>query len=75
MGVDRKQTLEGKTRDQISRLLELCAVGVEVFLLTGRDHAGEYQAVGRTWNGLAMSHAKVVVADHTAVVGSCNWTT
>eukprot|EP00969_Alexandrium_andersonii_P021875 957608-Alexandrium_andersonii.AAC.1 len=40
MGVDKKQTLEGKTRDQTSRLLELAAVGVEVYLLTGRDYAG-----------------------------------
>eukprot|EP00969_Alexandrium_andersonii_P362553 15459975-Alexandrium_andersonii.AAC.1 len=40
MGVDRRQTLDGKTRDQTARLLELAAVGVEVYLLTGRDYAG-----------------------------------
>eukprot|EP00969_Alexandrium_andersonii_P254058 11228924-Alexandrium_andersonii.AAC.1 len=40
MGVDRKQTLDGKTRDQTSRLLELAVAGVEVFLLTGRGYAG-----------------------------------
>eukprot|EP00969_Alexandrium_andersonii_P187381 8279678-Alexandrium_andersonii.AAC.1 len=68
MGVDKSQTLAGRTRDQIARLLELGAVGVEVFLLTGRDYSLEYKAVGRTWSGVAMSHAKVVVADHRAVV-------
>eukprot|EP00969_Alexandrium_andersonii_P040053 1755401-Alexandrium_andersonii.AAC.1 len=58
MGVDKSQTLAGKTRDQTSRLLELCAVGVEVYLLTGRDYGLEYKAVGRSWSGVAMSHAK-----------------
>eukprot|EP00969_Alexandrium_andersonii_P336657 14881219-Alexandrium_andersonii.AAC.1 len=75
MGVDRKQTLDGKTREQTSRLLELAAAGAEVFLLTGRDYAGEYAAVGRSWNGPAMSHAKMAVADRSAAVGSCSWTT
>eukprot|EP00969_Alexandrium_andersonii_P151247 6687586-Alexandrium_andersonii.AAC.1 len=67
MGIDKRQTLDGKTRDQTSRLLELAAAGAEVFLLTGRDYAGEHAQVGRTWSGLAMSHAKMVVADHSAI--------
>ena len=76
IGVDRKSTLQGSTRDQLQRLKEMAAYGAEVRVCSGRGYGEEYRAVGRNpVGGLALQHGKVVLTESGALVGSCNWTT
>ena len=54
-GVDKRWTLNGKTRDQLSRLQELAAQGIDVRVLVGTAYDVEYRAVQRAarlcWGG------------------------
>ena len=43
-------------------------------LQKGGPLAPEYLRVGRTISGTGIQHAKTLLADHTLVVGSTNWT-
>jgi len=76
VGVDRRWTLNGKTRDQLSRLQELAAQGIDVRVLVGTAYDVEYRAVQRsTFAGVGLQHSKAVHTDSGAFVGSCNFTT
>ena len=76
IGVDRKSTLQGTTRDQLQRLKEIAAHGAEVRVCSGRSYSDEYRAVGRApVGGVGLQHSKVVLTEQTAMIGSCNWTT
>ena len=48
LGLDRRWTLTGRTRDQLQRAQELAMAGVQVRLLKGDDLAAEYKQVGRS---------------------------
>ena len=76
VGVDKRWTLNGKTRDQLSRLQELASQGVDVRVLVGTAYDVEYRAVQRpTFGGVGLQHSKAVHTDVGTIVGSCNFTT
>jgi phosphatidylserine/phosphatidylglycerophosphate/cardiolipin synthase-like enzyme len=76
VGVDRKWTLNGRTRDQLARLKELEAHGVVTRVVSGSSTAEEYHAVGRSVSdSVGILHAKAVHTDKGTLVGSANWTT
>ena len=72
---DRNYTLTGKTRDQLQRLQELESNGAVVRLAQGGKAKEEYAAVGRSWSGTGILHAKFLHTERETIIGSCNWTT
>ena len=74
VGLDRRTTLSGKPRDQQQLAQQLDAHRISVVLQKGGPLAPEYLRVGRTLSGTGIQHAKTLLADHTLVVGSTNWT-
>ena len=74
VGLDRRTTLSGKPRDQQQLAQQLDAHRISVVLQKGGPLAPEYARVGRTLSGTGIQHAKTLLADHTLVVGSTNWT-
>ena len=75
--LDRKMTLTGQTRDQLSSAKELVANGVGVRIVAGVLLAAEYAAVGRSIPGhlVGIHHAKSLLVGRKVLVGSTNWTT
>ena len=76
VGIDRRWTLNGRTRDQLARLKELEAHGIGTRVVVGNSIAEEYRAVGkRGVGGSGILHAKAVHTDNGTLLGSTNWTT
>ena len=75
-GVDRKWTLNGRTRDHLVRLKVLEVHGVVTRVVSGSSTAEEYHAVGRSVSdSVGILHAKAVHTDKGTLIGSANWTT
>jgi len=77
IGVDRKFSLNGRSREQLGVIKTVATNGVVVTMVGGFPLREEYQAVGRSlaFDGNGNLHAKVVHTDAGTVLGSCNWTT
>ena len=76
VGVDKRWTLNGKTRDQLSRLQELAAQGIDVRVLVGTAYDVEHRAAQRsTFAGVGLQHCKAIRTASETIVGSCNFTT
>ena len=74
VGLDQRSTLSGRPRDQQQLAQQLDAHRISVVLQKGGPLAPEYARVGRTLSGTGIPRAKTLLADHTLVVGSTNWT-
>jgi phosphatidylserine/phosphatidylglycerophosphate/cardiolipin synthase-like enzyme len=76
VGLDQKQTLEGKTRDQPTSVLRLMAEGIPVRKVSGVNATAAYAAVGRQVGMFSGAlHAKGLRVDDYVILGSGNWTT
>ena len=76
VGVDKRWTLSGKTRGQLSRLQELVVQGIDMRVLVGTAYDVEHRAVQRsTVAGVGLQRSKAVHTDSGTTVGSCNFTT
>ena len=73
--IDKQMTLRGKTKEQLSRCHLLNTAGIVVRLMEGSCSRADYAAVGRTGGWRGIQHAKGVMVDDRAIVGSTNWTT
>jgi hypothetical protein len=73
--LDKRMTLAGKTKEQLSRTHVLAAAGIIVRLYEGGSSHADYAAVGRSGGWLGIQHAKGVLVDARAIIGSANWTT
>jgi len=72
---DRSHTLRGATRDQADRLKCLQDAGVRVLVAEGPNIQESYREVGRKVPpGKGIQHSKTLLADHTVIIGSTNWT-
>lgn len=77
--VDQSSTTSGKTRDQVSKITQMLANGVEVRKSKGIAIEGVYAANGKTVSlqsqGIfGIQHSKAVLVDSFCLMGSANWT-
>ena len=74
IGADRSNSLNGRTRNQLQKLQELDAGGVEVNVVQGGTYSAEYRATRRAHISRGFSHAKTLYTDAGVIVGSGRWT-
>ena len=77
VAMDKHQTIHGKTASMRASLLALVGAGVPVRFVEGDNLQAVYHAAGRTVGGglYGALHAKSLLVDNYALVGSANWTT
>jgi phosphatidylserine/phosphatidylglycerophosphate/cardiolipin synthase-like enzyme len=73
---DRGALVKGTSKHMKTELDRLASTRVVVRILEGEDTRADYEAVGRSGTGFpGLQHAKALLVESRAIIGSTNWTT